>query len=149
MGSFGDSVKKSLPREKKIRGYVVKRMPIGQYLRAMERMQEASEELPRQLLPGRGEVPFFAALKMLDAEAVKKLVLKAAGIVPEFAVRLFAEVSGIDEERLLNDPNIGPEGFAEMLEAFWEVNGLGNFTKGAARMAQGIRDFVKNAGSRD
>lgn len=149
MGGYRDSVRKSLPREKKIRGYWVRRMPMGQFLRAMERLQEAPGELMEQLLPGKGDMPFFSALKTLDAEAVKRLVMKAAGILPEYAVRLFAEVSGIEEEKLLCDPAVGPEGFMEMLEAFWEVNGLGNFISGAARMAQGIRGFVKNAGSKD
>lgn len=148
MGGYRDSVRKSLPREKKIRGYVVRRMPIGQFLQAMERLQEAPEELLGRLLPGKGDIPFFEALKTLDAEAVKKLILNAAGVVPGFVVRLFAEVSGIEEEKLLNDPAVGPEGLLEMLEAFWEVNGLENFIRGAAGMLRSIRELRRNAGSR-
>jgi len=148
VGGYRDSVKKSLPRERKIRGYTVKRMPVGQFLQAMERLQEAPEELMEQLLPDKGNIPFFAAVKMMDASAMKTVILKAAQLAPGFAVKLFAEISGMEEEKLLNDPDVGLDGLFELMEAFWEVNGLENFFRGAARMAQGIRGFVRNAGSK-
>jgi len=101
-----------------------------------------------QLLPDKGNIPFFAAVKMMDASAMKTVILKAAQLAPGFAVKLFAEISGMEEEKLLNDPDVGLDGLFELMEAFWEVNGLENFFRGAARMAQGIRGFVRNAGSK-
>ena len=47
-------------------------------------------------------------------------------------VPLFAELAGLDEKALRDDPNVGLDGLLEMIEAWMEVNNLENFI-GAAR----------------
>jgi hypothetical protein len=148
MATGKDSVMKSLPRGKVVRGYRVERMPIGRYLQAVRLLQEAPEEWSREILPDKGDMTVLSALKEMDVSGLQKAILSAAAVLPEKAICLFAEVSGIAEEKLLNDPNIGLDGLMELFKAFWEVNGLENFLLGAAGIGRKIRQWTRTAGSK-
>lgn len=148
MATGKNSVNKSLPREKLVRGYRVERMPIGRYLQALRLLQEAPEEWLREILPERDGMSVLSALKEMDVSQLQKVFLNAAAVLPEKAVSLFAEVSGIEEEKLLSDPDIGLDGLLELMKAFWEVNGLENFLRGAAEVGRKIRQWTRTAGSK-
>lgn len=148
MATGKNSVMKSLPREKTVRGYRVERMPIGRYLQALRLLQEAPEEWLEEILPHKGDMPVLSALKEMDTSQLQKAILTAAAVLPEKAVSLFAQVSGIEEEKLLHDPDIGLDGLVELMKAFWEVNGLGNFLQGAAEVGRKIREWTRTAGSK-
>ena len=60
-----------------------------------------------------------------------ELVVRVRVAVDE-AVRVFAELAGLDEQALRDDPGVGLDGLLEMIEAWLEVNNLENFI-GAAR----------------
>ena len=67
--------------------------------------------------------------------------------VPAEAVRLVSLLTGVPQDRLLDDPQIGLDGMAQMLEVFWRINGLGNFTQAARRAAAAVRAGIGRTGS--
>ncbi|MDD3410520.1 MAG: hypothetical protein PHY12_06890 [Eubacteriales bacterium] len=129
----------SLPKARKVRGYTIERMPIGRFLQAMQTLQEAPETLTRALFPDSDARDVMAQLGKLNRESLQALAVRALGVVPGFAVRLFAELSGIEEEKLLADPDVGLDGLAEMLDAWLDVNGIENFMKAAGALWDKVR----------
>lgn len=119
----------SLDTGKLVRGYEVRRLPIGGYLRALERLREAPEQLMEACFPGRDAAAVLGALAGADKGALVQVALRVLEVAPAFAVGLIAQVCGIPEERLLNDPGIGLDGLMEIIEAWAEVNGTANFLR--------------------
>ena len=72
------------------------------------------------------------ALASLDRAGLIGLCARALTVLPDEAVTVFAELAGLDEKALRDDPNVGLDGLLEMIEAWMEVNNLENFI-GAAR----------------
>lgn len=123
------SVDLSLPKARKVRGYTIERMPIGRFLAAARRLDETPGEVLATLFP-EGDV--WKALATLDRAGMMTLCVRALAVLPEMATSLFAELTGLDERTLTDDPNVGLDGLMEMIEAWMEVNNLENFI-GAAR----------------
>ena len=67
-------------------------------------------------------------------------------MVPAYAVRPFAQLSGSDERRLRDDPAVGLDGLAEMALAWMEVNGVENFINAAGALRVKVRSLI--AGSK-
>ena len=65
--------------------------------------------------------------------------------VPQYAAGFLAELIGIDEERLLNDENVGLKGFLEIIKAFTEVNELGEAAALGAGLIKRIKPILKPA----
>ena len=86
-------------------------------------------------------------LAHIDAQGLETLLLRAMTAVPAEAVRIVSLLTGVDEEALLGDPSVGLDGIAQMLEAFWRLNGLGNFTQAARRAAAALR-MIAGTGSK-
>ena len=124
------SVDLSLPKARKVRGYTIERMPIGRFLAATRRLDEVPGQVLRRLFPGAEDA--VRALASLDRAGLIGLCARALTVLPDEAVRVFAELAGLDEKALRDDPNVGLDGLLEMIEAWMEVNNLENFI-GAAR----------------
>ena len=60
-------------------------------------------------------------------------------MLPDEAVTVFAELTGLDEKALRDDPNVGLDGLMEMIEAWMEVNNLENFIIAARTLARRVR----------
>lgn len=119
----------SLEAGRTVRGVDVRRLPIGGYLRALGMLEEAPRQLMRACFPGLEPEAVLRALRNADRALLVQMALRALEVAPAFVVRLFAEVSGIAEARLLEDADIGLDGLLELMEAWAEVNGLGNFIR--------------------
>jgi len=120
-----DNATLSLGKTKVVCGYEIKKMPLGAYLRALARFETLPEEFLGRCFPGKSAQEVIDGVTKLDesmlAEAAKAAFLAA----PSYIIGLVSELTEIDEERLLNDPDIGLIGITEIARAFIEVNGLG------------------------
>ena len=96
--------------------------------------------------PGMDAAQILARLKVLDKDALIALMMRAIAVVPGEAVNLLSLLTGVSQAALLDDAAIGLDGAAEMLEAFWRLNGIENFTQAAARMAAQFKDARKRIG---
>ena len=133
------SVDMSVPRGKVVRGYAIERMPIGRFLKATQMLEDAPEDVLKRLFPGAEAGDVLRQLKGLTKDGLQALFMRAMTVLPGYAVRLFAQLSGIDEDALLTDPNVGLDGLAEMAVAWAEVNGIENFTVAAGALLDKVR----------
>ena len=136
-----NSTKLSTMNAKCVRGYEVRRLPLGEYLRAMDMIRDMPETIMQACYPGMDAGQVLAQLRHINKETLTALIVRMIGVVPREAVRLIAALTGVEEETLLNDPAIGLDGAAEMVEAFWEINGIENFIRAAERMAARMKEI--------
>ena len=124
----------SLPKSRTVRGYEIRKMPIGAFLEACSLLEELPGTALRLLFPEKKEGDILAELAGLDKDKLQELFTlleprRALTVLPGEMVRLFAKLSGVEEQALLEDPRIGLDGLGEMAEAWLEVNGIENFIK--------------------
>lgn len=132
MSIFGKSLRTTVT----VRGYKLERLPLGGYLNAIERLQGLPGGLLQACFPGTKLDDIFDKLKNLDEKSLTELVGNAMTAAPQYAIKAIAELTGIPEEKLLRDQQIGLDGLAEIVEAFWKLNGLENFMAAIRRMAK-------------
>lgn len=131
-----------------VRGYEIKRLPLGEYLRVMEALREAPSVVMKVCFPEMDAMQMLDRLKNIDAQGLTEIALRAMDAVPDEAIRLISLMTGIPAEALYADPAIGLDGAAEILEAVWRINGIGNFTRAAGRLAARMQALTQNTGSR-
>ena len=136
----------SLPKARTVRGYAIERMPIGRMLAAMQTLQDAPTELVRLLFPEGKKDDVIREITSMTKERFQALLLRAAATLPDYIVRVFAQLSGIAEERLLNDPAIGLDGLVEMIDAWIEVNGIANFIRTSGELWIKVRKNPTSTG---
>ena len=136
----------SIPMSETVRGYKIERLPLGKYMQALEALRSAPEAIMQACFPGMDAAQILARLKVLDKDALIALMMRAIAVVPGEAVNLLSLLTGVSQAALLDDSAIGLDGAAEMLEAFWRLNGIENFTQAAARMAAQFKDARKRIG---
>ncbi len=139
------SIDLSLPAARTVRGYEIGRMPIGRFLAAARRIDGLPQEVLRRLFPGAQDAA--RALASLDREGLIALCARALTVLPDEAVTVFAELAGLDEQALRDDPNVGLDGLMEMIGAWMEVNNLENFMSAARALWQRARAGRTGAGS--
>ncbi|NLV57950.1 MAG: hypothetical protein GXY67_04205 [Clostridiales bacterium] len=128
------SVSLSLPSARMVRGYEIRRMPLGAFLAAMEQLQGFPALLMEGLFPGQKVESIFAQLKACTGDMLVDLLARALTIAPGQVIRLAAGLTGIGENRLLEDGDIGLAGLTDILTAWLEVNEIENFTRAARHL---------------
>ena len=131
-----------------VRGYEVKRLPLGDYLRVMEALREAPGVVMRVCFPEMDAMQMLEKLRTIDAQGLTQIMLRALDVVPDEAVRLLGLLTCIPADVLYADPAIGLDGAAELLEAFWRLNGIENFIRAAGRMRARLQEIRINTGSK-
>lgn len=139
----------SLGKSMQVRGYTIRRLPLGRYLEMVEMLRETPEKVIKACFPGQSAAQVLAQLKRIDAAMLSDITMRAMTAAPAEAVRLLSYCTGIDEKTLLEDEGIGLDGAMEMAEACYELNQLGNFMQAAARLAAKAKEsMTRTDGSR-
>lgn len=120
-------------------------MPIGAFLEACSLLEELPGTALRLLFPEKKEGDILAELAGLDKDKLQELFLRALAVLPGEMVRLFAKLSGVEEQALLEDARIGLDGLGEMAEAWLEVNGIENFIKTMGALGKRARALMGGA----
>lgn len=136
----------SLPKARTVRGYEVRRLPLGQYLEAMGSLQDFPREALEALFPGMSLEEVLAQLRAIDTNGISQLLLRGLTALPRPVVGLLSQLTGIAKESLLEDEALGLDGLAEVLEAWLEVNQLENFINAARRLTGKIKTLAANTG---
>lgn len=134
-----NSIRSSLPHEKYVRGYAIKRLPLGRYLSAMESVKDAPSRLLKELFPDLNAGQVLEKLRTIRPDEVRQLLSKLMTVAPEILLTLLAELTDIPYERLRDDPNIGLDGLAEILDALFEVNKMENFLQALKPLTEKAR----------
>lgn len=145
-----NSVSLSLPEAHTVRGYQIKRMPIGVFLQAMRGLQDFPAKALDGIFPGMRLEEILASLKVCDTALIGQMIVRALGVVPDEAVALLANITGIPAKDLLTDENIGLDGLLEIIDAWIEVNGLENFMNAARALLAKVKGMTAaGTGSRN
>lgn len=142
------STRLSIPKSQTVRGYEIKRLPLGAYLDAIDRVQEFPAELAEQLSPDGTLGGLLGALAHVTPDTLPDMVMRALRVAPRRIVGLLSCLTGIAETALLTDENLGLNGLAELASAWLEVNEIENFTQAARLLAARLRRLIPNAGSK-
>lgn len=137
--------KKSLRTQVEVRGYKLQRLPLEGYLNAVEQLKELPGGLLQACFPGMTLSGILDELKHIDEKSLTQLAANAMAVAPRYVIKAIALLTGIPEEQLLQDQQIGLDGLAEIVEAFWELNGLSNFTTAIRRMKEPV---IQSIGSK-
>lgn len=112
----------SLDKEVELYGITIRKMPNGQFLKALETIKELPESFIKELMQGRTDIKLS---DMLDIENIAMLMETLLTSVPEFTIKFIAKLLNIDEKILKED--ISPLETIEIVEKFWEINNLTSF----------------------
>lgn len=126
MLSFIKKRNPSLPGSRLAYGCEIKKLPLGAYLEALEKIQNLPVDLLTGCFPGKSLDEILLALKTLDERALVQLVTGAIGTGAPYLLSLVSHFSGVPEDKLRDDPDIGLTGLVDIVRAVWEVNELGN-----------------------
>lgn len=137
-----NSIDVSLPGSVTVRGYEIRRMPLGKYLQAIRLLETFPRETAEKLVPDGDLAGALETLRTLDRGRLIDLGLKALAVVPEQAVKLIAALTDVPQERLMNDEGIGADGLMEILDAWLTVNDTENFIRAVGRVRQRIGRFA-------
>lgn len=129
-----------------VRGYEVKRLPLGEYLQVLEALRDMPQTVMRVCFPEMDAMQMLDTLRKIDAKGLTGMLMRAMDVVPDEAVRLLSLLTGVPEDVLFADPAIGLDGAAELVEAFWRLNGIENFIRAATRMAAEMAKLRKRTG---
>lgn len=127
-----DSISQSLPGKKMVRGYEMRRAPLGAFLQAMKQLQDFPAMLMESVFQGQSVDEILLSLKTADSKLLITIFTRALAVAPEQLLTLIADLSGISQSELKDDPNIGLDGLVEIIAAWMEVNDIENFTRTAS-----------------
>ena len=142
-----DKTRLSIPKIRKVCGYEIRKMPIGRYLEATDEISAFPDELIAACFPGMEFRQIIERLAAFDDTLLRTCLTNAFAIAPAHIVTFVAKLTDIEPDRLLNDENIGLDGFVDIIDAFIEVNQLGKFLAGAARLRRKLRQPQTTRGS--
>lgn len=114
--------KLSLDKEVELYGVIIKKMPNGQFLRALETIKELPEDFIKELMEGKND---FKLSDMFDTKNIAMLMGTLLTSVPEFTIKFLARLLNISEKTLRED--VSPLETIEIVEKFWEINNLTSF----------------------
>lgn len=114
--------KVSLDKEVELYGVTIRKMPNGQFLKALETIKELPEDFIKELMQGRTDIKLS---DMLDTKNIAMLVGTLLTSVPNFTIKFIAKLLNIDEKILKEE--VTPLETIEIVEKFWEINNLTSF----------------------
>ena len=129
---------KSLGKRRTACGYEIRQMPLGAYLRALESIKDLPEDFMRAVF---GDITPREALELLtnfDEAAILTTIRAALTTAPRYVLRFLAEISGVSEDILETDEEIGLDGLMEIIMAVIEVNDLKNFFRRVKQIASAL-----------
>lgn len=112
----------SLDNEVEIHGVIVKKMPNGQYLKALELIKELPESFMKELMEGKTDIKLS---DMFDIQNLATMLGTLLTVTPSFTIRFLAKLLNIKENILENE--LSPFETIEVVEKFWEINNLTSF----------------------
>lgn len=117
-----------------IRGYEIRRMPIGAYIEALELIERLPGEMLEECFPGLNLQQIGALMTNNSRDAMQVLLVGLLEKAPNYMLDVLSALLGIDREALEQDAAIGLDGLMEMIEAWLEINGIANFWKAVKLM---------------
>ncbi len=135
----------SLAKAVKVRGYQVRKLPLGKYLEAIELLRDVPGDLLTACFPGQSPEQILRMLKEFTGSDLQAVIGNLMIAAPRQVVRIVARLTEIDETALLDDPNVSLEGIVAIVEAWIEVNDIGNFIRAVRALITQARAAVQSS----
>jgi hypothetical protein len=129
----------SLQYSKKVCGYDIKKMPIGAYLVAMEKIKNLPTDVMRICFPDDDPADMIERLSTIDERGVIELASKLLIELPSYMLELIADLTGISLDALETDESIGLTGLVDIVTAFVEVNRLGELSEKVSGLVKELK----------
>ena len=133
----------SLPAEMDVHGIKIRKMPIGAYVDALQKVQELPTDFLAACFPDKTLQEIIDEFSKLDEGGLISLLMTLISTAPRYVVKVIAELCDVDEAVLWNDPEIGIDGLVNIVTAFIEVNKLGESISGVKGSIMKIKTLVK------
>lgn len=112
----------SLDEEIELHGVKIRKMPNGQYLKALNLIKKLPETFVKEVMEGKTDLNLS---NMLDTDNIAMLVGTLLTSVPEFTIKFLAQLLDIKEKVLTDE--LTPTETIEIVQKFWEINRLESF----------------------
>lgn len=128
---------KSLPKQIKLHGVEVRKMPCGKYFEAIQTLKDLPEDFIKELSDNGQD---FKLSEMFTVENIMNLVTKLLIVLPSFTFEFLSKLIGIDRSILENQ--LTPKELLDIVQGFWEVNELESFFDQMKPMLKGITTLI-------
>ncbi|MDR2504946.1 MAG: hypothetical protein LBD16_02445 [Oscillospiraceae bacterium] len=130
----------SIPISKTVRGYEIKRMPLGKYIKFTQQLKEVSNDITAHVLSNKAAL---AQLMQTPATTLPLIAFDIVASIPDKLFPILETIFDIPKAVLEEDAAIGLDGLCDMLLAFAEVNRIENFTKAAKTVAAKAKTMLQ------
>lgn len=130
----GGTLQVSRPKRQVLHGIEIKKQPVGRYLDMMERSGAILFELLDAAFPGRKPAEVLELLTQIDAEQLRELFVRLAGLLPRKLVAILREIVGAKDNPCWDELTLSE--MMAVCKAFWDLNDLTGFFETARSLGQ-------------
>ena len=127
-GNDIQALEASMPKSIDVRGYNVKKLPLGAYFKLVSRLNSIPKDFLRTAIVAWNDIDASEEAEAKIDNNVKffDIALKLVSKFPEEVLNIASESCGVLPEDMEADRDLGLDGFADVLVAIWKVNDLEN-----------------------
>lgn len=141
------STRRALPVSKVVHGIEVKKMPVGKYLDASERMGSIVMDLIEEAFPGKTPGDILQSVTSISSNEMRELLVRLLAVVPQKVLAMMAAILDVDIAVLRDD--ISPAELMQVWQEFWKLNDLTDFfTNVRNAVMPMLRTVTKSTGSK-
>lgn len=118
----------TLPEVRVVHGIAIRKVPVGQYIRAMKQMEDLPRVIVEECFPGQSMADVLTMFTAVDEGVLVTLLGKLLVVLPEHLVDALCSIIGLDKEVVLN--NLTPKELLDVIQAYWAENDMSDFFKG-------------------
>lgn len=134
----------SIPIENELHGVKIRKLPNGQYIKALNTVQNLPQLIIKGCFPGQELdeiVTFFTDPNNINTDNILAIAGKLLTVVPEQFLKLVSVLLDIPIEKLTD--GLTPNETLEILKAYWEVNDMSPFFENLKKIMMG-NNLMKN-----
>jgi hypothetical protein len=120
-----DKLSVSVPRNKELYGVIIRKLPNGAYINALQTVQNLPAILLENCFPGEDIDDILKQLGQINKDSLLAIAGKLMAVIPEEFFKIISELLDIPLEKLINE--LTPAETIEIIEAFWEANDMSPF----------------------
>lgn len=139
------SLNTSLPEAQVVHGIEVKKVPIGQYLTAMRKLEDLPLQIVAELFPGKTITEILAGFVEFTDESLAQIIVRIITIVPDKAIDALSLILGVDADKIKNE--LTPKEFIDVFKAYWALNDMTDFFAAAAGLIKRLLPQTLKNGS--
>lgn len=136
----------SVPLEKEMYGVKIKKLPNGQYIKALATVQNLPQILLENCFPNIDtDEDIVKSIMELDKDKLLIMAGKLIQVIPEQFLKIVSNLLDIPFEKLMNE--LSPNETLDILEAYWKMNDLSVFfekLKGMVKQNKTVQTILQS-----